>query len=136
MFIHKILSPLKRFAKYNISSGIATFFDFSFLLILTEIFGVFYLFSASLAFLAGSFINYMINRSWVFKKNNLKFAPNLFSFVLIGLSGLLITILILAFLVEIFGLHYFLSRIFALFITLLWNYFLVSSIIFKQPVFK
>lgn len=132
----ELTAPLKRFLKYNISSGIATIFDLSFLWVFTETFGIFYLLSASLAFLIGNFVNYLINMFWVFKSSRAKGFLGIFSFILVGISGLIITLGIMALFVEYFGLHYFFSRIIALVITIIWNYFLVSYAIFKQPVFK
>lgn len=134
--MNKYLNPFKRFLKYNVAAGIATLFDLFFLWFFTELIGIFYLISASLAFLIGTLINYLINRFWNFKDSKTKLLLGFFSFATIGITSLLITVLIMYFFVELMNVHYFIARIIALIATVIWSYILVSLITFKKPLLE
>jgi len=58
---------IKRFVGYNVAAGIASLFDIFILWFLTEFAGIFYLISATISFIIGTSVNYIISRVWVFK---------------------------------------------------------------------
>ncbi|MBS3085533.1 GtrA family protein [Candidatus Pacearchaeota archaeon] len=127
---------IKRFVGYNVAAGIASLFDIFILWFLTEFAGIFYLISATISFIIGTSVNYIISRVWVFKGTKARLFGGFISFALVGISSLILTILLMAFLVEITGIYYLIARIISLVITVFWSYTLVSLITFKQPLLK
>jgi len=75
---------ITKFIKFAITSGIATLADIFVLWFLTSIIGVFYLISATIAFILGSSLNYSINYIWTFKGTKTNKIKGLISFILIG----------------------------------------------------
>lgn len=121
-----------RFVKFGIASSIATIFDLFLLWVFTEFFGLFYLFSAVVGFLAGSCLNYEINKAWVFRESKVANARGLISFIIIGAVGLIWTLLLMALFVEVFGIHYLIARIISAFFVLVWNYVINSAVTFRR----
>jgi putative flippase GtrA len=124
---------LTRFIRYNLVAGIATFVDLFIYWFLITALGVFYLASATIGFVIGLTINYSLNRVWGFKGTKRKLVSGFFYFALVGTSALIIALLFLALFVEVFGMHYFLARVFVVLIVIPWNYFLNALITFRQP---
>lgn len=122
---------INRFVKFGIASGIATIFDMFLLWVFVEFAGLFYLLSAVIGFLGGSCLNYGINRAWTFKESKVAHARGLISFIIIGAVGLIWTILLMALLVEVFGIHYLIARIISAFFVLVWNYVMNRILTFK-----
>jgi len=123
---------LVKFIQFGFISGIATLIDLFFLWFFTEVTGIFYLFSAVLAFLIGTTVNYSLNRAWTFKGTKTSRAKGFVSFTTIGGIGLVLTIALMALFVEIFGLHYLIARIIAAFLVLIWNFSMNSVFTFRK----
>ena len=80
---------LIQFVRYFFVGGFAFIVDFGLLYILTEYAGLHYLLSATLSFIAGLVVNYIISCIWVF--NNSKFRNRIVEFLFfaaIGVVGL------------------------------------------------
>ncbi len=129
-------NPLKRFFKYTIIGGISTAIDLALLWFLTDILSIYYLVSAALAFvIAGSF-SYSINRTLNFKGTNRKLLSGYLYSITFSLVGLISTLAILAFLVEVLSVHYLLARFLAACFVGLWLYFVNTKFTFGFPIFK
>jgi putative flippase GtrA len=118
--------------KFIIASGIATLADLTLLLFFTEIIGIFYLASATMAFILGSSLNYSINKYWNFKKSKVKYLRGLLSFTIIGAIGLILTLSLMAFFVEFLNIHYLIARIIAAFLIVIWNFIMNRVFTFKN----
>ena len=99
---------LIQFVRYFFVGGFAFIVDFGLLYILTEYAGLHYLLSATLSFIAGLVVNYIISCIWVF--NNSKFRNRIVEFLFfaaIGVVGLgfndLLIWLFTSILINIFG---------------------------------
>lgn len=123
---------ITKFIKFAIASGIATLADIFILWLLTSIIGIFYLLSTAIAFIFGSSINYSINCIWTFKGTKTNKFRGFLSFILIGAGGLVLTLLLMAFFVEILSINYIIARILSAFLVLLWNYTLNTLITFRN----
>ena len=121
----------KKFLTFGLVSIIATVIDILVLWLFASGLGLHYLASAVLAFVVGSTTNYSLNYVWTFSGAKYGKTKGLASFMGIGVAGLVITLGIMALLVELLGIHYLVARIIAAFVTLLWNYLLNSAITFK-----
>lgn len=121
-----------QFIKYFFASGIALFADMSILFILTEYFNVYYILSATISFLAGIAITYILSKFYIFTKTKIDNKINEFTvFLIIGIIGLILNNVFLYIFTEYLGIYYMLSKIFVIIVTYLWNYFARKKFIFS-----
>lgn len=119
--------------RYTFVGGIAFIIDFSTLYILTEIFNIYYLFSAALAFLLGLAVNYILSILWVFKFRIIKSRyVEFIIFGIIGIIGLGLNELIIWTFTEFVGFHYMASKIVSTIIIYLWNFFARKYILYNK----
>lgn len=120
-----------RLGRYFLS-GLATFIiDVAILFVLIEWFKVYYLFAAGVAFVIAITMNYFVNRKWTFTETKTHLAHAYLAFMAVAVLGLCLTILFLAFLVEILHFHYITARIMAAIFIGLWTFILNSLLTFK-----
>ena len=97
---------LIQFVRYFFVGGFAFIVDFGLLYILTEYAGLHYLLSATLSFIAGLVVNYIISCIWVF--NNSKFRNRIVEFLFfaaIGVVGLGFNDLLIWLFTDCIGTH-------------------------------
>ena len=118
--------------RYTIVGGIAFVFDFGTLTVLTEIFNIYYLLSAAIAFLLGLSVNYLLSIIWVFEKHTVKAKSVEFAvFALIGVVGLALNEFFIWFFTEIVDFHYLISKILSTVFVYLWNFFVRKYTLFR-----
>lgn len=119
--------------RYALVGGSSFLIDFGLLYALTEYGHIYYLLSATISFLAGLIVNYLLSITWVFTE---KILQNRFweflIFAIIGGIGLLINIGLLYFFTEICQAHYLLSKMLATLFTLFWNFFARKYALFNN----
>lgn len=123
---------LVQFVRYFFVGGFAFVVDFGLLYILTEYAGLHYLLSATLSFISGLLVNYIISCIWVF--SNSKFKNRLVEFLFfaaIGVVGLLLNDALIWLFTDCIGTHYMFSKIVAAAIVYLWNFFARKYLVFK-----
>lgn len=123
---------LVQFVRYFFVGGFAFIVDFGLLYILTEYAGLHYLLSATLSFIAGLLVNYIISCIWVF--NNSKFKNRFVEFLIfaaIGIVGLGLNDTLIWLFTDCIGTHYMFSKIVAAAIVYLWNFFARKYIVFR-----
>ena len=123
---------LIQFVRYFFVGGFAFIVDFGLLYILTEYAGLHYLLSATLSFIAGLVVNYIISCIWVF--NNSKFRNRIVEFLFfaaIGVVGLGFNDLLIWLFTDCIGTHYMFSKIVAAAMVYLWNFFARKYLVFK-----
>lgn len=130
-FIVKNFKKNKQFIKYCVGGGLAFLVDLSLLYVLTEYFGFWYLWSATLSFVVTAIVNYTIQKVWTFKNNDQAIAKQFFAFLSIQIIGLGLNNLTLYCLVEFIGLWYIFAKIFAAGLVLLWNYQVSKAFVFR-----
>ncbi|MBI5680415.1 MAG: GtrA family protein [Methanobacterium sp.] len=112
-----------QFFRYIFVGGIAFIVDFGSLFILTQYFGIYYLFSAAIAFILGLIANYALSIKWVFNKRTLNNIWSEFTiFTVIGVIGLGLTVLFMWFFTEYITLYYLFSKIITASLVLFWNF--------------
>lgn len=130
--INKTDNSYFQFIKYFFASGIALFVDVSILFILTEYFNIYYVVSATISFLAGIAITYILSKFYIFTKTKIHNKINEFTvFLVIGITGLILNNIFLYVFTEYLGIYYMLSKFFVIIITYLWNYFARKKLIFS-----
>ena len=119
--------------RYAIVGGMSFTVDYGLLYVFTEWFGFHYLLSATISFIAGLVVNYLISIRWVFGKSKLSSRAAEFAvYGIIGVAGLLLNNLLLYIFTDHLHLHYMLSKLIAAAIVLAWNFLGRKIILFKH----
>lgn len=122
-----------QFIRYTLVGGVAFVVDFGLLFALTECMHLHYLLSATLSFIMGLFVNYLISTYWVFKNSKVKNRKVEFIlFGLIGVVGLGLNNILMYLFTDLVGLFYMYSKLLAAILVYMWNflgrrYFLFNS---------
>ena len=112
-----------QFAKFGVVGAIAFVIDYGLLSLLTEVFGVNYLVSATISFTVSVVFNYLASMRYVFThKEGMSRRREFIIFVLLSVAGLLINNLCMWSGVEILGVHYLIVKIAATAIVMVWNF--------------
>jgi putative flippase GtrA len=103
----------KKLLKYIGIGLIGTFVDFCILFVLTDVVGLFYLFSVVVSYTLGVTTNFFLNKKYTFKiKTNFQKTIQAYSsYYLVSLTSLVIILLFMSFFVELLKLHYLASYI-------------------------
>jgi len=95
------MNLMRQLYRYALVSSVALAVDVGLLYLLTEKVGLNYLVSASLAFLCGLTVNYLLSLGFVFSASRLNRRREFLLFSLIGLLGLVLNDLIIYLLVMV-----------------------------------
>jgi len=118
--------------KYVISGGSATAVDLSLLYILTDYFGVWYLVSASIAYLCGFAISFVLQKFWTFRNGAFKKIHTQFIlFLFVGLINVILNALLLYLVVEKTQLHYLPAQLVVGVAIATWS-FLIYRVLFRH----
>ena len=110
---------LAQFMKFGVVGVIA----FGLLALLTELFGINYLVSATISFTASVVFNYVASMRYVFThKEGMSRRREFVIFVVLSVVGLLINNGCMWAGVELLGVHYLLTKIVATAIVMIWNF--------------
>ena len=121
---YPVIYTHRKMLKYFSIGLIGTFIDFCILFTLTELLGLFYLFSVVISYSTGVSINFFLNKKYTFKlKTDFNKTTKLFfSYFLISLSSLVIILIFMGFFVEFLKLHYFMSYLMICVLMLVYRY--------------
>jgi putative flippase GtrA len=110
--------------RYTLVGGAAYLVDIGTLIVAVEVFAVYYLTSAAIAFLLGLTTNYGLSILWVFSRRTSGSRVNEFLiFSAIGIAGLGLNELFIWFFTELLFFHYVVSKLFSTVFVYLWNFF-------------
>lgn len=119
--------------RYTFVGGLAFLVDYGLLYGLTEYLHFHYLLSATVSFLAGLFVNYLISRWWVFSKSKFGSKGVEFAlFALVGAIGLLLNNLILWMITTYLSVYYMYSKLVATVVVYMWNFLARKYWVFKR----
>ena len=109
--------------KFGVVGIIAFFIDYGLLFVLTEFGGINYLVSATISFTASVIFNYIASMRYVFThKEDMSRRKEFVIFVVLSAIGLVINNVCMWAGVEIFGIHYMITKIGATAIVMVWNF--------------
>lgn len=109
--------------KFGVVGVIAFCIDYGLLAFLTEVFGINYLISATISFTASVVFNYIASMRYVFThKEDLSKRKEFIIFVVLSVIGLIINNVCMWAGVELFGIHYLITKIGATAIVMVWNF--------------
>ncbi len=122
----------KQFIKYLVSGGVAAFVLFGTLLILKELFGVWYLLSSTIAFIFTVIVSFTLQKLWTFEDSTTHtLHKQAARYLSLSFFNLVINIIVMYFLVDFVGIWYFSSQILTTLIIAFWSFFIYKYIIFK-----
>lgn len=114
---------MKQILRFAVTGGLAFVIDFGLLLILTELVGLDYLYSATISFIVSVWVNYILSMMWVFTPSKKqKSLVRIIMFFVLSTMGLFINNAIMWFTVEILALSYIIGKLVATFIVMVFNY--------------
>lgn len=109
--------------KFGVVGVVAFIIDYGLLALLTEVFGINYLVSATISFTASVIFNYLASMRYVFThKEGMSRRREFVIFVALSAAGLVINNLCMWAGVELLGVHYLITKIGATFIVMMWNF--------------
>ncbi len=114
---------LAQFVKFGIVGVIAFAIDYGLLVVLTEVFHIDYLISATISFTAAVVFNYLASMRYVFThKEGMSRRREFIIFVLLSIAGLLINNLMLWAGVELLSVDYRITKLVATAVVMVWNF--------------
>jgi len=128
-----LLQKYKQIIKYLIVGGTAALVDLVLLYILTDILGIWYLTSASLAFIVAFFVSFFLQKFWTFRDTDKeKMYKQLGIYLAVALINLLINAGLMYILVDGFKAWYILAQIIASGLIAIESYFIYNFFIFNN----
>lgn len=110
------------FTKYILVGGTAFIVDFGTMVFTKEYFGINYLVAASIGFLIGLIVNYFLALKFVFNSSNGVNIKDFIYITIIGIVGLALTDIGMFIGVEIFKIHYTITKLIITGGVLIWNF--------------
>ncbi len=122
--IRHYLSPVfAKFLKFGIVGFSGVFVDFGITYFLKEKLKVQQYLSNAIGFISASSTNYFLNRIWTFHSADPNITQQYGRFLFISLIGLGINTLILWMLVSKFKMNFYISKLMAIAVVTVWNFF-------------
>lgn len=132
IFLQPTNNSLIQLFRYCFVGGFAFIVDAGGLFVLTEYAGIYYLLSATISFILGLVVNYLLSTAWIFKKSKLSNRWTEFLiYSVIGVVGLGLNTLFLWLFTDCLHIYYMLSKIITATLVMLWNFFARKIILFK-----
>lgn len=113
---------LLKFIKFGAVGISGIFVDFGVTYLCKEILKIPKYISNAIGFTLAASTNYILNRVWTFQSQNPEIAVEYIKFFVVSLIGLGINTLVLWTLVSKFKRHFYLSKLFAIAVTMIWNF--------------
>ncbi len=122
---------IAQFMKFGVVGVIAFIIDFGVMVFLTEVFGVPYLISTTIAFTVSVIFNYVASMRYVFvRKDNMSRHREFIIFVALSVIGLILNDVFMWLLVDTLFIDYRISKIITTVLVAIWNF--VSRKIFLE----
>ncbi|PLX01660.1 MAG: glycosyl transferase family 2 [Marinilabiliales bacterium] len=121
----------QKFIKFGIVGFSGVFVDFGITWLTKEKLGIPKYVANAIGFTTAASTNYIFNRVWTFESTNPKVMVEYSEFILISMVGLAINTLILWILVSKFKWNFYFSKIFAIGVVTIWNFFANALITFN-----
>jgi putative flippase GtrA len=117
--------------RFLVIGGFSALLEIVLLVFLVEWIGLGYLLSNSIAFLVVNMINFLLSKYWVFAAGTRKKGVEIGLFYFVVLIGLALNQAVMFILVEFMSFDYKISKVAAILVTVIWNYFGKKNLVFK-----
>ena len=126
-------SMVAQLFRYCLSGGLAFLVDFGLTVLFTERAGLTASLSATIGYVSGLVITYLLSIFWIFDKHRFdnRFVEFLL-FGLIGLVGIALTFGLMKLFTGQWHIHYILSKLITVVLTTLWNFFAKKLLLFSR----
>ena len=114
---------IKKFVKFGVVGASGVLVDFGFTFLCKELIKIPKYVSNAIGFTIAASTNYLLNRVWTFHSQNPEIAIEYVHFLLVSLIGLGINTLILWILVSKFKKNFYVSKLFAIAVVTVLNFF-------------
>ena len=132
LFFYETSNWMVQFMRYIFVGGFAFVVDYFLLYICTELGRLHYLLSATLSFVVGLIVNYILSTKWIFTKSKISSTTiEFFVYGIIGVIGLILTDILLYIFTDLMHIHYMISKIITAVIVMIWNFIGRRTILFK-----
>jgi putative flippase GtrA len=122
-----------KLVRYIISGGSAAATQIGLLILFTDVFGIWYITSTTMAFCVAVFVSFLLQKFWTFQnKTRHNMHIQAAGYLVVAVIGLITNDLLLYFFVEYFHLHHIVGQIIGSGLIAILNYFLYRSVIFKH----
>ncbi len=130
--LDKIVKTNTQFLKYAFGGAVAFVVDMGLLYVLTDIAGLWYLWSATFSFVVAAIVNYLFQRFWTFKSQERRVARQFLIFLSLQIVGLFINNSMMYLTVEYLGIWYLVAKAFAALVVLIWNFWSSKKFAFNK----
>lgn len=130
VFFLQFLNKRKTFLKFFVVGGFCGLLDLFFLFLLTDILGLWYLYSGIISFILVSVISFLLNKNLTFKDKNENYKKQYIIYASVTFGGLIINNSFLFVFTDFFAIWYIFSRVLSSLIALGWNYTISKKFIF------
>lgn len=121
-----------QFVRYTISGGFSFLIDSGLLYFFVTILNIYYIIAATISFICGLIVNYLLAIFWVFDESKKESRKEEFLiYGIIGVIGLILNDTIIYSLTEVAGFHFMVSKIAAASLVLIFNFSLRKYYLFK-----
>ncbi len=128
-FIEKSL--IFKFLKFGVVGLSGVVIDFGFTYLFKEVIKIQKYVANAIGFTLAATSNYILNRIWTFQSNNPAIAYEYMEFLFISLIGLGINTMVLFLLNGRFKYNFYVSKLFAIAVVTIWNFFMNMYFTFK-----
>jgi putative flippase GtrA len=118
--------------RHQIAGLIATAVDFGALIILTEVFGLWYVYSTATGALLGAITNFFISSYWAFSGSKNSLVNQMWKYIIVSAGSLVLNTLFVYLLTDFLNFDYKISKVITA-ITIAWTY---NFLLMRYYVFK
>lgn len=121
------------FLKANISSSIASFFDYLITIFLVSVFRVDVVLASTTGTICGGITNFLIGRNWVFESKNRKVHQQALRYGIVWIGNLILNTGGVYIFTHLFKVHYVVSKaLVSLVVGFCYNYTMQKKYVFKK----
>jgi glycosyltransferase involved in cell wall biosynthesis/putative flippase GtrA len=133
-FLFKQIYRYRQIIRYIISGGTATMADLILLYLFTDVFGIWYLFSAILAFCLSFFVSFFLQKYWTFRdREQEKIYRQMGLYLAVAVTNLGLNTLLMFLLVDILGIWYLLAQVLVISVIAVESFLIYKFLIFNRP---
>lgn len=132
---HSLIVRYQTIVKYLISGSTAAFVDLGLLFLFTDVFGVWYLLSAIIAFIFAFFTSFYLQKFWTFSDSRTEgMTRQMTIYFVVAVANLILNTALMYVCVDFIGLHYLISQIIVALLIACGSFFVYRNLIFKKNI--